>query len=102
MNLPDMQELVHSARVVFPGGRIEEMFFVYPSDVERLLRESRQQAKEIERLRAVLAAAKAFVAHVPPTDCVLWTCAEMQAYCDKRLALEAALEAAVVAAEGKQ
>jgi hypothetical protein len=51
MRLPDMQELVHSARAVLPSGRIEEMCFVRPSDAERLLKECRRQAVEIKRLQ---------------------------------------------------
>ena len=46
--MPDMQELVHSCRVVLPSGRIEEMFFVRPSDAEKLLR-------KIERLLLLFA-----------------------------------------------
>ncbi len=56
---------------------------------------------EIERLRPVLAAAKAFVAHVPPADCThgCWF-AEIDEYVKKRRQLEAALTAAVEAVEG--
>ena len=42
--MSDMQELVHSCRVLLPSGCHEEMFYVRPSDAEKLVR-------EIERLR---------------------------------------------------
>ncbi len=55
---------------------------------------------EIERLRPVLAAAKAFVSHVPPDDCThgCWF-AGIDEYVKKRRKLELELQAAVEAAE---
>ncbi len=54
---------------------------------------------EIERLRPVLAAARAFVAHVPPDDCTdgCWF-AGIDEYVKKRRELELELQAAVEAA----
>ena len=49
--MADMQELVHSCLVRLPSGRHETMFFVRPSDAEKLLQQVKQQAAEIERLR---------------------------------------------------
>ncbi len=55
---------------------------------------------EIERLRPVLTAARAFVSHVPPDDCThgCWF-AEIDEYVKLRRKLEDALIAAVEAVE---
>lgn len=44
---PDMQEFGCEYRVMLPSGRWETMYYVRPSDAERLLR-------AIERLRAIV------------------------------------------------
>ena len=52
--MSDMRMLIHEARVLLPSGKHEVMYYVQPSDAEKLL-------QEIERLRADNAALQAIV-----------------------------------------
>jgi len=66
MSEPDLEELVHSALVKLPSGRHDLMFFVRPSDAEKLLSRIKKLEAEIERLREACKAALEWMLVVAP------------------------------------